>query len=109
MSLPVRGLEVDPDTRCAHYHNDRDVVAFRFACCDAYFPCFRCHEELTDHEAVPWPRERFDESSVLCGVCEAELPVPAYLEADYRCPSCNAPFNPGCGNHAALYFETDSE
>ncbi|MFD1562125.1 CHY zinc finger protein [Haloarchaeobius amylolyticus] len=105
-SSPVRGVDVDQETRCAHYHTDRDVVAFRFACCEHYYPCFRCHEERADHETVPWPRDRFDEPSVLCGVCETELTVPEYLAADYRCPACDAAFNPGCANHAALYFET---
>lgn len=107
---PVRGVDVDPDTRCAHYRTERDVVAFRFDCCDAYFPCFRCHEAVADHEAVPWPRGRFDEPSVLCGVCGSELTVPEYLEADYRCPSCDAAFNPGCSTHADRYFEaTDAD
>jgi len=105
-SPPVRGVDVGPETRCAHYRTDRDVVAFKFACCECYYPCFRCHEERTDHEAVPWPRDRFDEPSVLCGVCDTTLPVPDYLEGDYRCPACDAAFNPGCGAHAALYFET---
>ncbi|RQG95914.1 CHY zinc finger protein [Natrarchaeobius chitinivorans] len=109
MSEPiVRGVDVDHATRCRHYRNDRDVVAFKFDCCEEYFPCFRCHQEVTDHRAVPWPRDRFDEPSVLCGVCLAELTVPAYLEADYRCPSCDAAFNPGCEAHANLYFETGS-
>jgi uncharacterized CHY-type Zn-finger protein len=103
---PVRGVDVDHETRCAHYRTDRDVVAFRFACCEEYFPCFRCHEETTSHDAVPWPRARFDEPSVLCGVCGTALTVPDYLEADYSCPACDAAFNPGCANHAELYFET---
>ncbi|WP_049989895.1 CHY zinc finger protein [Natrinema salifodinae] len=105
-SHDVVGVDVDSDTRCAHYRTERDVVAFRFACCERYYPCFRCHEERADHEAIPWPRERFDEPSVLCGVCGDEHTVPEYLAADYRCPACDAAFNPGCANHAELYFET---
>ncbi|ADB61255.1 zinc finger CHY domain protein [Haloterrigena turkmenica DSM 5511] len=107
MSDPlVRGVDVDSETRCAHYQTERDVVAFKFACCECYYPCYRCHAETADHDAVPWPRDRFDEPSVLCGVCETELAVPEYLEADYRCPSCGAAFNPGCSTHADRYFET---
>lgn len=102
----VYGVDVDSETRCAHYRTERDVVAFRFACCERYYPCFRCHEAVADHEAVPWPRDRFDEPSVLCGGCATELTVPDYLAADYDCPSCGAPFNPGCAKHADLYFET---
>ncbi|MGQ3413374.1 CHY zinc finger protein [Natrinema sp. LN54] len=111
-SHTVYGVEVGPETRCAHYDTDRDVVAFKFDCCERYYPCFRCHEESTAHEAVPWPRGRFDEPSVLCGACGTELTVPDYRAADYNCPACDAPFNPGCANHAELYFETadsDSE
>lgn len=102
----VHGVDVGPETRCTHYHTDRDVVAFRFACCGRYYPCYRCHEAVANHDAVPWPRTRFDEPSVLCGVCETELTVPEYLEAGYACPSCDASFNPGCAAHADRYFET---
>ncbi|RZH67713.1 CHY zinc finger protein [Natrinema altunense] len=104
----VRGIDVGPETRCAHYDTDQDVVAFTFACCEDFFPCFRCHEAVTDHEAVPWPRARFDEPSVLCGCCGTALTVPNYLAAEYDCPACDAAFNPGCAKHADLYFETDA-
>ncbi|ADD03921.2 zinc finger protein [Natrialba magadii ATCC 43099] len=110
MSLrPIRGVDVGPDTRCDHYDSELDVVAFRFACCDAYYPCFQCHDAVTDHEAVPWPEHQFDEPSVRCGVCDTTLTVPDYLDCAYECPNCDAPFNPGCAAHAELYFETDGE
>lgn len=105
----VRGVEIDGDTRCAHYDTDRDVVALRFGCCETYFSCHRCHAALTDHEALPWPRDRFDEPAVRCGVCGAAMTPPTYLGADHACPACDAPFNPGCANHAHLYFEGDGE
>ncbi|WP_049901828.1 CHY zinc finger protein [Natrinema sp. J7-1] len=104
----VRGVDVGPETRCAHYDTDRDVVAFTFACCEDFFPCFRCHEAVTDHEAVPWPRARFDEPAVLCGACGTALTVPDYRAADDRCPACDTAFNPGWATHADLYFETDA-
>lgn len=102
---PVYGVDVDQATRCAHYHTDRDILAFKFDCCNRYYPCFRCHNGVADHDAVPWPRDRFDEPSILCGVCGTELTVPAYLECDYRCPSCDSSFNPGCGAHLDRYVE----
>ncbi|WP_323172448.1 CHY zinc finger protein [Natrialba sp. PRR66] len=105
-SLPVRGVDVGPETRCGHYHTDRDIVSFRFDCCDAYFPCFRCHAAVEDHEAIPWPRNRFNEPSVRCGACDSAFTVPTYLACAYRCPNCDAPFNPGCEAHADRYFET---
>ena len=104
--VPVSGVDVDPETRCAHYRGDRDVVALRFGCCETYFPCFRCHDAVADHEREPWPRARFDEPAVLCGVCGTELTAEAYLDLDeHECPRCGAAFNPGCVDHAHLYFE----
>lgn len=106
-AVPIRGVELDPDTRCAHYRTDRDVVAFRFACCDTYYPCHACHDELADHAPQRWPRDRFDEPAVLCGVCRTELAVDGYLDSPAACPSCDAPFNPGCSDHHDRYFAVD--
>lgn len=103
--VALGGVAVDPETRCAHYDTDRDVIAIRFACCDRYYPCFRCHDEVADHEPERIPRSRFDAPAVLCGVCGATLPVADYLSADDTCPNCAAPFNPGCRRHHDRYFE----
>ena len=106
---PVRGIEVDPETRCAHYGTERDVVAIRFACCDAYHPCFRCHQAVADH-----PTERLpvgsSESAVLCGVCGTGLTPSEFVEGDdedgdHACPECEADFNPGCADHYDRYFD----
>lgn len=102
---PVRGVAVGPETRCAHYDTERDVIALRFGCCETFYPCFECHQAVADHEAQPWPRERFDEPAVLCGVCGSTLTADAYLNCDHTCPSCGAAFNPGCEAHHDRYFE----
>ena len=104
-AVPLRGRAVDGETRCHHYDNAVDVVAFRFACCGTYYPCFECHAETTDHDPIPWPRDRFDDPAVLCGVCRTRLTVDAYLDCADTCPSCGAAFNPGCHDHHHLYFE----
>lgn len=101
----VHGVDVGPETRCAHYDGERDVVAMRFACCDAYYPCFECHAAVADHPAEPVPAAAFDEPGVLCGVCGTELAVRAYLDCGFTCPSCGAAFNPGCAAHYDRYFE----
>ncbi|ELZ08646.1 zinc finger CHY domain protein [Halovivax asiaticus JCM 14624] len=105
--VPVCGVDLDAETRCAHYDSDRDVVALRFGCCDSYYACHACHEAVTDHEAQVWPRSRFDEAAVLCGVCGATLTPGAYFDAANRCPACDAAFNPGCRAHRDRYFETE--
>ncbi|ACM57175.1 CHY zinc finger protein [Halorubrum lacusprofundi] len=134
-AVPLRGVAVDPETRCAHWDDPVDVVALRFGCCEAYYPCDACHDAATDHEAEPWPRDRFDEPAVLCGVCGATLTAREYLDGDGKaqrasgsegqspsgnraspgdsqgkpdddaCPRCDAAFNPGCRAHRDRYFE----
>jgi uncharacterized CHY-type Zn-finger protein len=134
-AVPLRGVAVDPETRCAHWDDPVDVVALRFGCCETYYPCDACHDAATDHEAEPWPRDRFGDPAVLCGVCGATLSASEYLDGgdethlgddseghglsgdrassdDGRaepdgdaCPRCGADFNPGCRAHRDRYFE----
>jgi len=101
----VLGLEIDPETRCAHYAEPADRIALRFGCCGEFAPCFRCHEAVADHEPEPWPADRFDEPAVLCGACGTTLTVDRYLGCDDACPACGAGFNPGCRAHYGRYFE----
>jgi uncharacterized CHY-type Zn-finger protein len=101
----VRGLDLDPETRCAHWHSPLDIVALKFRCCGAYYACRDCHDTLADHPARLWPAAERDAPAVLCGACGAEMSVTAYLGCDDRCPACAAPFNPGCKLHRHLYFE----
>ena len=103
--VPLRGVAVDAKTRCTHYDSELDVIALRFPCCDAYYPCFRCHEAVAGHDPERAPREAFDDPAVLCGVCGATLSVRAYLD----CPECDASFNPGCRRHHDRYFEPERE
>lgn len=104
----IYGVEVDAETRCLHYHSPVDVIALKFGCCERYYPCYECHLEVADHPPQPWPRARFDEPAVLCGVCGQELTVHEYQACDSQCPACGARFNPGCKLHAHLYFESES-
>jgi uncharacterized CHY-type Zn-finger protein len=120
VSVPLAGVDVDAETRCAHYHTDRDIVAMRVACCDRYYPCVECHEAVVgdDHELVRVPPAAFDEPAVVCGVCGTRLTVTEYVAVlsdastgagvdDPRCPDCGAGFNPGCRDHLDRYFAVD--
>jgi len=102
---PLRGVDVDPETRCAHYDGRVDVIALRCAACLAYYPCAACHDAVCSHPLEPWPRERVDDPAVLCGVCDRTITALAYLDGDDRCPHCGAAFNPGCRAHRDRYFE----
>lgn len=103
----VYGVDVGPETRCAHFRSDRDVIALRFGCCEAFYSCHACHDAVAGHDASPWPRDRFDDPAVLCGVCETALTANVYLAADHECPSCGVAFNPGCAAHHDQYFENE--
>ena len=104
MRSPVHGLDLDPQTRCAHWHGPLDVVALRLPCCGVYYACRECHDACADHEAQVWPAEPQDPLAAMCGVCGAELSIAQYLACDDRCPRCDAGFNPGCRKHRDLYF-----
>ena len=101
----VRGLELDPQTRCAHWHSPLDIVALKMRCCGVYWACRDCHDALADHPAQVWPKAEWATPAVLCGACGTELSIAAYLACGDRCPACAAPFNPGCKLHRHLYFE----
>lgn len=102
----VIGTNVDAQTRCAHYHNEIDIIAIKFKCCEKWFPCYQCHAENTDHSPEVWSINERDEKAVLCGNCGHQLMISEYMNCDSLCPKCENRFNPKCANHYDLYFET---
>jgi uncharacterized CHY-type Zn-finger protein len=104
--VEVNGVDVDLETRCAHYHAPNDIIAIKFACCDKWFPCHQCHAERADHTASLWSREQFDKRAVLCGACGHQLTIREYLDSGSVCPRCGRQFDPGCARHHHFYFET---
>jgi uncharacterized CHY-type Zn-finger protein len=100
----VHGVDVDANTRCAHYHSEKDVIAIKFHCCRQYYACFFCHQELAGHTAEKWPKPQWNEQAILCGNCSNEMTIATYLDAE-RCPNCDHLFNEGCRNHYHLYFD----
>jgi uncharacterized CHY-type Zn-finger protein len=103
--VAVKGVEVDSETRCKHYHTERDIIAIKFKCCDIYYPCHLCHEETAGHKAMTWSKEEWDEKAILCGECGKELTINEYMNSESICPNCYVSFNPGCQLHYHLYFE----
>jgi uncharacterized CHY-type Zn-finger protein len=105
--VPLRGVEVGPATRCAHYHGERDVIALRFACCDVFYPCYRCHAACAEHAPERWGPGQLNTPGVLCGACSTVLSLQSYLDADHECPACGAAFNPGCARHHDRYVQVE--
>jgi uncharacterized CHY-type Zn-finger protein len=104
----VRGVDLDPQTRCRHYQGALDIIAIKTKCCGVYYACKDCHIELADHALFVWPRAQWDSKAVLCGACGAKLTINEYLHSGSRCPACGAGFNPDCRNHHHFYFEQDT-
>jgi uncharacterized CHY-type Zn-finger protein len=102
---PVHGIDLDPQTRCAHYRGAVDIIAIKMKCCNAYYACKDCHESLADHPIQVWPSREWDQLAILCGYCKTELTIRQYLRCAYTCPTCSSPFNPRCANHHHFYFE----
>ncbi|HEY2753778.1 CHY zinc finger protein [Phenylobacterium sp.] len=107
MRPPVHGVALDPQTRCAHWASELDIIAIKMRCCRTYYACRECHDELAGHEAAQWAAEEFGELAILCGACGTELSIEAYLGCESQCPNCRARFNPGCHKHRHLYFATE--
>ncbi len=100
----IFGKLVDDQTRCEHYHSSLDVIAIKFKCCDTWYACHQCHEEMAGHRAEPWPVGSDGEFAVYCGVCRHTMRIKEYLTCHNTCPQCGVPFNPKCANHYPLYF-----
>jgi uncharacterized CHY-type Zn-finger protein len=101
----VRGIDLDSETRCAHWRTALDIIAIKMKCCGVYYACKDCHDALADHPSQVWPQNAWDEPAILCGACKAELPIREYLACENVCPACGAGFNPGCHHHHHYYFE----
>jgi uncharacterized CHY-type Zn-finger protein len=101
----IYGLEVDPQTRCIHYHSELDIIAIKFKCCGDWFPCFECHSAMASHTAVVWNKDEKNTKAILCGSCNHKLSIQEYFDCDSSCPKCASRFNPACANHYQHYFE----
>jgi uncharacterized CHY-type Zn-finger protein len=101
----VKGKLFDNQTRCLHYHSDLDIIAIKFKCCNTYYPCYQCHEEEANHAPMVWQKDELETVAILCGVCQTEMTIDAYLDSNAACPHCRSDFNPKCANHYHLYFE----
>ena len=100
----VQGVDIDAETRCAHWNTNLDIIAIKFKCCGEWFPCFECHSAIADHKASVWPKDEREAKAVLCGACGHKLTIAKYFECGSICPKCENRFNPGCAKHYHLYF-----
>jgi uncharacterized CHY-type Zn-finger protein len=104
-TLPeVRGVNLDPQTRCEHYHGPTEIIAIKMKCCGVYYACKDCHNALADHKIEVWPEKEWGQRAILCGACCVELSIRQHMKSESRCPG-REQFNPRCCNHYHIYFE----
>ena len=97
--IQIYGVGLDEQGRCAHYHQNCDVVALKCAMCRKYYACFSCHDEMEDHAfAATGTEEKYP---VLCGNCKRLLTREQYGQGS--CPYCGITFNPRCKLHKHIY------
>lgn len=106
--MDIFGSVVDNQTRCVHYHTEKDIIAIKFKCCNRYYPCYKCHEEHADHCIERWTEDQFDELAIFCGNCHKELTIHEYMNTT-SCYHCRAIFNERCANHYPIYFEPSAD
>ncbi|MFJ5766712.1 CHY zinc finger protein [Lysinibacillus sp. NPDC093210] len=102
--MEIFGPVIDDETRCIHYHTEKDIIAIKFACCERYYPCYKCHEEHAQHAIKRWQQAQFHTRAILCGHCKHELTIYDYMQSS-SCPQCKKAFNARCANHYPIYFE----
>jgi uncharacterized CHY-type Zn-finger protein len=76
-SSHVRGVNLDPQTRCEHYNEPNDIIAIKMKCCGVYYACKDCHALLADHPVEVWPESEWNQKAILCGSCANHPPVHA--------------------------------
>jgi uncharacterized CHY-type Zn-finger protein len=103
----IQGLQLTEHLQCSHYHSDKDIVAIQFKCCQQFYACFHCHQELAGHAVIRWTNNEFQNEAILCGVCRTRITIADYLYCRFQCPHCQSLFNPGCHQHWPWYFEVD--
>ncbi len=101
----IQGDTIDEATRCMHHGKPEDIVAFRFRCCQEWYPCRACHDENVDHGTETWRPGELNEHAVLCGACKTTMTLDAYIACQHACPYCGTSFNPACKTHWDRYFE----
>ncbi|KAF2468893.1 CHY zinc finger family protein [Lindgomyces ingoldianus] len=101
----IYGHSITPLTQCKHYNTSLDIIAIKHACCNKFYACISCHNELESHDPKVWGKEQRDVKAVLCGGCRYVMEVGEYMGCGSRCTRCGRGFNPQCKGHWGVYFE----
>ena len=96
----IWGKLVDEQSRCEHYHSKLDIIANKCALCKKFYACYKCHNEMENHNFAPASIEEPD--TVMCGACGKTYSYKNYSSIT-ACTECGGSFNPNCANHKCIY------
>lgn len=99
----IKGINVDYQGRCQHWHSAVDIVANLCAKCKCFYACYECHDVMNLHKFEPMSINN-EERAVMCGVCNYQMTVWSYQHSNYQCPNCHHAFNQRCSLHNNTYF-----
>jgi len=101
----VPAVDVDEETRCAHYGIERDIVAIRVSLLRYLLPLSPVSRRgrRPRRPAVAHRPPRGAGGGVWR--LRAEVAIQEYLGVT-GCPACETRFNPGCADHYGRYVET---
>nr|WP_081214804.1 CHY zinc finger protein [Streptococcus oralis] len=102
--MKIYGLLVDDESRCVHYHSEKDIVSLQCYECKKYYACYQCHNALENHNFAPYPLSLTEDRPILCGKCKKILTFQEY-QKQTACPYCKTFFNSGCKEHHSYYFK----
>ena len=51
--IQAQGLLVDDESRCVHYHSEKDIVSLQCYECKKYYACYQCHNTMETHVFSP--------------------------------------------------------
>ena len=81
-------IETHRESRCKHYHSKLDVLALESSCCNKFYSCVKCHDEMENHAMIPWDSDTsLNRHALLCGVCEKTFSIRTWDMYNYICLS----------------------
>ena len=103
--IKVDGVEISSHAQCKHYFSISDILAIQLPCCETYYSCIFCHDELAKHAAEKWSFDQQKSEAMYCGKCKSIFSIENYLANPTNCPNCKSAFNSNCKNHYEYYFD----
>jgi len=82
--IQAQGLLVDDESRCVHYHSEKDIVSPQCYECKKHYACYQCHNAMEKHVFSPYPLALSEDQPILCGICKRTMTFQKYKNIKNR-------------------------